>query len=308
MPDFELTILGTSSSQPAFGRFPSCHILQCGNNLYMIDCGEGSQMQLSRFHIKRSKIKTVFISHLHGDHIYGLPGVITSFMHFNRQEPLTIIGPYGIRFYIEASLQASKALLGFDLDIHEYDAAIHQQMYTDEKIDVLSIPLLHNIPTMGFLFKEQVNYLRLDKNFIQNLDLSFDEMRALKNGEDILYKDGQTIKSEEACLPKNKGVTYAYLSDTAYNEDVVPLIKDVDVIYHETTYLHDMHTEATARLHSTSIQAASIAKMANVGTLICGHYSSRYKSIEQFENECKSIFPNTILGKEGLSLKIQSNK
>jgi ribonuclease Z len=307
MPDFELTILGTSSSQPAFGRFPSCHILQCGNNIYMIDCGEGSQMQLSKYHIKRSKIKTIFITHLHGDHIYGLPGVVTSFMHFNRQDSLTIIGPHGIKYYIEASLQASKAMLGFDLIVQEYDASVHQSLYIDEKINVQSIPLVHNIPTMGFLFREQVNYLRLDKNFIANLDLSFDEMKALKNGEDIVYKNELTIKSTDACLPKNKGVTYAYLSDTAYNEDVVSYIQDTDVIYHETTYLKDMNEEATARMHSTSIQAATIAKKANVGTLICGHYSSRYKSIDLFEEECKSVFPNTILGKEGLSLKIQSH-
>lgn len=307
MPDFELTILGTSSSQPAFGRFPSCHILQCGNNLYMIDCGEGSQMQLSKYNVKRSKIKTIFITHMHGDHIYGLPGVVTSFMHFNRQEALTIVGPYGLKHYIEVSLQASKAMLGFDLIIHEHDASIHQTVYSDEKIRAQSIPLTHNVPTMGFLFNEQVNYLRLDKNFIQNLELSFDDMKALKNGYDIVYKDGKTIKSSEACLPKNKGVSYAYLSDTAYNEDIIPLIAEVDVIYHETTYLNDMNREATARMHSTSIQAATIAKMANVGTLICGHYSSRYKSIDQFEEECKSIFPNTILGKEGLCLKIQSH-
>jgi ribonuclease Z len=304
MPDFELTILGTSSSQPAYGRFPSCQILQCGNNLYMIDCGEGSQMQMSRYHIKRSKIKAVFISHLHGDHIYGLPGVITSFMHYNRQDKLILIGPKGLGYYIEACLVSSKAKLEFEVEIKEYDAAYSQEVYRDSKISVVSVPLKHNIPTMGYLFKEEVNYLRLNKNFIASLDLTHEDMKALKNGKDIVYRDGQIIRSADACLSKNEGVSYAYISDSAYDESIVPLIENVDVIYHETTYLKDMEEEASVRMHSTSVQAAAIAKKANSSTLICGHYSSRYKCIDQFEAECKSVFEASILGKEGLCLKI----
>ncbi len=304
MPDFELTILGTSSSQPAFGRYPSCQILQCGSDIYMIDCGEGSQMQLSNYHIKRSKIKAIFISHLHGDHIYGLPGVVTSFMHFDRKEKLLLIGPKGLKYYIESSLAASQAKLGFSLEIQEYDPTISQVVLHDSNIKVTSIPLKHNIPTMGYLFTEEVNYLRLNKNFIRTLDLSHEEMKALKNGKDILYQDGNLIRSADACLPKNEGMSYAYISDTAYNESILPLIENVDVMYHETTYLNDMQEEAAARMHSTSVQAATIASKAKAGKLICGHYSSRYKFIEQFETECKSIFADTILGIEGLNMQI----
>ncbi len=304
MPSFELTILGTSSSQPAFGRFPTCQILQCGNNMYMIDCGEASQIQLSKFNIKRSKIKVIFISHLHGDHIYGLPGVITSFMHYNRKDDLTIIGPHGIQYYVEASLAASQAHIGFTINFKEYDTTVSQQVHSDEKLSVMSVPLNHGIPTMGFLFKENVHYRKLDKSKIEFWNLDFEEMKLLKSGQDISREDGTKIYVNEVCLPKNEPVTYAFISDTKYDESIIDYVQNVDVLYHETTYLHDMDLEALQRFHSTSTQAATIAKMANAGKLITGHYSSRYKSLHEFEEECKSVFENTILGMEGLNVII----
>jgi ribonuclease Z len=302
MPNFELTILGTSSSQPAFGRFPTCQILQCGNNLYMIDCGEGSQIQLSKYNIKRAKIKVIFISHMHGDHVYGLPGVITSFMHFNRKDQLTIIGPTGIKMFVEACLAASKAHLGFPLIIEEFDTTISQCVHTDNKVNVTSIPLKHGIPTMGYLFTEEVTYRRLDKSLISSMSLSHNDMKALKNGEDIILSDGKMIKSEDVCLPINLPIKYGFISDTAYDETIIPIIQGATAIYHETTYLNEMELEATARFHSTTIQAATIAKKANVGKLFCGHYSSRYKLIDEFENECRSVFTESYLGYEGLNV------
>jgi ribonuclease Z len=302
MPNFELTILGTSSSQPAFGRFPTCQILQCGNNLYMIDCGEGSQIQLSKYSIKRAKIKVIFISHMHGDHVYGLPGVITSFMHYNRKDELIIVGPNGIKLFVDSCLAASQAHLGFPLTIQEFDTTSSQTLYSDTAVNVSSIPLYHGIPTMGFLFTEIVNYRRLNKAFISSLQLSHDEMKDLKKGIDVHRPDGKIVRSEDACLPINLPMKYAFLSDTSYNESVVPIIQNATVIYHETTYLQDMESEASARFHSTTLQAATIAKKANVGKLICGHYSSRYKSIDAFEQECRSIFTESYLGYEGLTM------
>ncbi len=299
MNAFELTLLGTSSSQPAFDRFPTSQVLRYHNDLYLIDCGEGTQIQLSRYKIKRNQIKTIFISHLHGDHIFGLPGVVTSFLHYSRKEPLLIIGPVGIRQFVDTCLGLSQAQLNFELNIAEYDASVSQTVYTDGNLEVKSLPLSHRLPTMGYLFKERIQERNLDVQKLPIYRLSVDEMKTLKTDRAVIRSNGQRVEPDEVCLPKTALRTYAFLSDTVFLPSIVDEIKGVDVLYHETTYLNDMEKEAILRQHSTSGQAAEIAKRAQAGLLITGHYSSRYKLLDAFLTECSEIFPNTRLGREG---------
>ncbi|MBK8700994.1 MAG: ribonuclease Z [Saprospiraceae bacterium] len=305
MKAFELTLLGTSSSQPAFGRFPSSQLLQYDNHYFMIDCGEGIQIQLSRYKIKRNRINTIFISHLHGDHIYGLPGVVTSFLHHQRSEPLRIIGPIGIKAYLETCLGLSEVHLAFRLEIEEKDATRGGIIYENERIMVSAIPLKHRIPTMGFLFTEKEVFYRLIPEKIIAFDLSHEEMHMLKSGKTVFRSEGEPgITPSDVCHPLAKLRSYAYISDTIYDQSVVPIIQGVDVLYHETTYLKDMEKEAIDRMHATSEQAANIASLAGAGRLITGHYSSRYRSIQEFETECREIFTATFLGMEGMVIKI----
>ena len=293
-----MTLLGTSSSQPAFDRFPSSQILRYNNDLWMVDCGEGTQIQLTRYKIRRNKIKAIFISHLHGDHLYGLPGVITSFLHYSRTESLKIIGPIGIRAYLDACLGVSESMLNFDLVIEEYDATIARQVYDDHHLEVWSVPLKHRIPTMGFVFREKESDYCLIPEKISELSLTHEEMKALKKGSSIRRQE-LTIAPADVCYERLKPRSYAYLSDTVYDEGVIPAIKGVDLLYHETTYLSELTKEAIHRMHSTTTQAATIALKAEVGRLIIGHYSSRYRSLDGFENECRDVFSASFLGVEG---------
>ena len=299
MSDFEVTLLGTSSSQPSHGRFPSSQIVKYDETLYMVDCGEGTQIQLLNFKVKRNRIKAIFISHLHGDHIFGLPGLVTSFMHYSRVDPLLIIGPFGIKSFIENSLATSESGLQYELIIKEYDANISQQVYSDDLIDVTSIPLKHRIPTIGFSIKENLTKFKINPKKIEEFGLKYHAIKQLKGGERFTLENGYVVTPEEACFPKKNARRYVYLSDTVYDESLIPHIENAELIYHETTYLNDMKEAALERMHATSGQAATIAKKANVGELIIGHYSSRYKDVRVFEKECREVFPNTKLGVEG---------
>lgn len=299
MADFEITLLGTSSSQPSHGRFPSSQLVKYDETLYMIDCGEGTQIQLLHFRVKRNRIKVIFISHLHGDHIFGLPGLITSFMHYSRVDPLHVIGPFGIKLFLETCIQTSASEIGFDLIIQEVDAAQYQTVYADSLITVDALPLKHRIPTMGFIVKENLEKYKINPLKIEEYGLKYHMIKALKNGDDVVLEDGRVVTREEACFPKQKARRYVYLSDTVYDEDLIPYIEKAELIYHETTYLKDMNETAMERMHSTTEHAALIAQKADVGELIVGHYSSRYKDVRFFETECRELFPATFLGIEG---------
>lgn len=299
MNTFELTLLGTSSSQPAFGRFPTSQILRYHNDLYMIDCGEGCQIQLSQYKIKRNLIGVIFISHLHGDHIFGLPGVITSFLHYSRTAPLHIIGPFGIKKFVDTCIQLSGSQLNYTLIVTEFDATLSQTLYEDRNLCVKSLPLQHRLPTMGYIFEEKPQFRKLRPEKIELFRLSHQEIKTLKADQPVTREDGSILQPDEFNYPKSRPRRYAYLSDTIYDPSLVDAIKDVNVVYHETTYLSDMEKEAQNRMHATSWQAASIAAAANAGMLITGHYSSRYKDLSAFETECRTLFENTQLGLEG---------
>lgn len=299
MTEFDVTILGTSSSQPAFGRWLSSHIVRYGAELFMIDCGEGTQMQLSRFKIRRNHIMAIFITHLHGDHLYGLPGVITSFLHYNRKDALHVYGPKGIRSYIENFLETSDCHLSFELIIQEIDTEESSLIFEYKNyLKVYTIPLNHRIATTGYLIKEFVHNYKIIPEKIVEYALTIDEIKTLKGGKNVI-RMGKELDFKNFCYPKDNSRSYAYVSDTCFHEAVIPVIQNASLLYHETTYLKDLNKEAIERFHSTTEHAAEIAKRASVNKMIIGHYSSRYKTLEEFELECRTVFPETYMGKEG---------
>jgi ribonuclease Z len=300
----ELTILGTSSSQPTPSRFCTSQVLHFNQSLYLIDCGEGCQIQLSRFHIKRNQIKAILISHLHGDHFYGLPGVLTSFMHYGRTAPLKVFGPKGIEEFINSSLRVSLAYLSFELQIIEIDPQEPQLLLKDDILEISCFPLDHSIPTCGFRFTTNPVARKIDPSYIQTYSLTFDDIKNLKLGLTITNKDGNQITSDMVCQPPAPRIAYAFASDTCFNESILPHIQGVDVLYHEATYLQEMGGQAKDRKHSTTHDAATIALKAKVGKLIIGHYSSRYKDISLFETECRDHFENSYAAYDGMNIKI----
>ena len=301
-----LTILGSNSSIPNFNRMCTSHIFQVDNALYMIDCGEGTQLQLTKFGISRNKIKAIFISHFHGDHLYGLPGLLTSYMHFSRTEPLLIVGPKGLKKWLDCTFEISQAYFDFEIEIIETDAKVSTQVYKDEKVQVETFELFHRIPTQGYVFTELEKELKIRKEKISEYQLSVDEIIKLKRGESIDRAD-VSIKSEDACYPKEKPGKYVFMSDTMPLENIPKSCMDANLFYHEATYLHDMKEKAIERGHSTSIHAALAAQKANARQLILGHFSSRYLETDMFLTEAKTVFENTLLAEDGQFYPLHSS-
>ena len=301
---FQLQILGCNSALPANNRFPSAQVLNIREQLFLIDCGEGTQIQMSKFAVKRNRINQIFISHLHGDHVFGLAGLITSYNHFGRSNPLSIFAPPGIEEMIDTQLRCSGSILNFELNFIEVDPTIEKNIFTNEVVEVHTIPLTHRVPTCGYLFKEKFEHRNIDKQKIEEHQLSVEEIKKIKNGEGIVLSDLGFVECEFFLLPERKTRSFAYCSDTVYKESIVPQIMEVDLLYHETTFCEEHKDRADTTLHTTAKQAAQIAKLAKAGKLITGHYSSRYVDLSCILEEAKSIFPETELGIEGLVFSV----
>ncbi|MCF8246196.1 MAG: ribonuclease Z [Saprospiraceae bacterium] len=300
---FALTILGVNAATPAFGRFPTSQVLQYHNQYFLLDCGEGAQMRMSDFNIPRHKIRQIFISHLHGDHVFGLPGLLFSFDLKGRQEPLEIFSPIGLKEMILAQLRPG-GMLSFPVHFHEIDASKPMLVFENAELTVQSIPLKHGIPTVGYIFQEKPRPLNIRPEKIIEYQLSIAQIKAAKAGNTILLENGECIENQELTLPPVPLRSYAFLTDTLYDEEVLPYISGVDTLYHDTTFCNDHLENATLTLHSTASQAAELACKAGVRQLITGHYSSRYKDLEVFFEEASAIFPNTVLGLEGNTYEI----
>lgn len=294
-----LTILGSNSALPAQGRHPSAQILQFHNESYLIDCGEGSQLQMSNFGIKRSKITSIFISHLHGDHIYGLPGLITSYNHYSRQNPLTIYGPVGIKAFIEHSVFIGGNPLNFELTINEFDADVAQTLIDTDWVTVSTQPLEHRIPTSGFLFTMKNPRLKIKSGAFEEYKVPVDQRRTIQQGADFVSASGEKILNTVFTEPPVPPLTYAYLSDTKYIPTLAEKIKGFNTVYHEATFLKNLAEKAEATKHSTAEEAAMVARDANVKQLIIGHFSSRYENLQPFLDEAQAVFSNTMLAIEG---------
>lgn len=297
----KLTILGCYSATPRTDTNPTAQVLEIKNNLFLIDCGEGTQVELRRNKIKFSRIKHIFISHLHGDHYFGLVGLISTFRLLTRETDLHIYGPKGLKEVITLQMKLANSWTNYKLIFHELTSKESECIYEDDKVEVLTIPLDHRIYTNGFLFKEKLGERKLDMNAVLNADIDIAYYRKLKQGFDVENSKGKLVSNKSVTKPPNKPKSYAFCSDTAYKEAIVPLIKNVTALYHESTFLEKHESLAQPTKHSTAKQAASIAKQANADTLILGHYSTRYDDLTGFKNEAQTIFKNVKLANDGKS-------
>lgn len=302
-----LTILGCHSATPRTFAHPTAQYLEINNRAFLIDCGEGTQVQLRKYKIKFSMINHVFISHLHGDHFFGLIGLISTFGLLNRQNDLHIYGPKGLKEIIVLQLNLSKSWVQFNIIFHELQSSESQLIFEDEKVEVFTIPLEHRIYTNGFFFKEKTGERKLNMEAIKEYpEIDICDYQNIKNGKDFTKNNGEIIPNKELTLDPHKPLSYAFCSDTAYKPSIVSIIKNVDLLYHEATFLNDKKDLTQTTKHSTAEEAAKIAKRANASQLIIGHYSSRYNDQELFKKEAEAVFSKVILAQEGKIIKIDS--
>ncbi len=295
----KLTILGCYSATPRALTNTTSQVLEIGNHMFLIDCGEGTQVQLRKQKIKFNRIKHIFISHLHGDHFFGLVGLISTFRLLNRETDLHVYGPKGIKEAITLQLKLADSWTNYKLFFHELTALDSQLIFEDDTVTVHTIPLNHRVYTNGFLFKEKEGPRKLDIGLVEDAKINLAYYRKLTQGHDVVNELGKRIKNETVTKPGPKPKSYAFCSDTAFKEDIVPLIKHVDVLYHESTFLEQNADLAPRTKHATAKQAAFIAKKAQAGVLILGHYSTRYASLELFKTEAESIFKPVELSDDG---------
>ena len=295
----KLSILGCYSATPRIIAHTTSQVLETRGHLFLIDCGEGTQVELRRYKIKFNQIKHIFISHLHGDHYFGLVGLISTFRLLTRETDLHIYGPKGLKELITLQMKLANSWTNFKLIFHELSSKSSELIYEDEKIAVHTIPLDHRVYTNGFLFKEKPfdRKLDIDKAKARNIDKAY--FRKLKQGDDVVNEQGTIISNSEVTFEGHQPKSYAFCSDTAYKEDIIPIIKDVNVLYHESTFM-DAHEHLCAKTkHSTAKQAATIALKANASQLILGHYSTRYGNLEGFKAEAETVFKAVLLAEDG---------
>ncbi|RZJ63259.1 MAG: ribonuclease Z [Flavobacterium sp.] len=295
----KLTILGCYAATPRTFTNPTSQVLEIKNRLFLIDCGEGTQVQLRRNKIKFSKIEHIFISHLHGDHLYGLVGLVSTFMLLNRTADLTIYGPKGIKEIILLQLRLSNSFTGYNLYFKELESKESEVVYEDDKVIVSTIPLKHRIYTNGYLFREKMGLRKLNAEAAESYGVDKVYYRNIVLGKDIKLDDGTIVTNDKLTTEPIAPKSYAFCSDTVYDETIVPLISEVDALYHESTFLENESELALKTMHSTAMQAAEIARQANVKQLVLGHYSTRYDSIELFRDEARTVFPNVVLADDG---------
>ncbi|WP_424494032.1 ribonuclease Z [Salinimicrobium sp. GXAS 041] len=295
----KLTILGCYAATPRTFTNPTSQVLEINNELFLIDCGEGTQVELRRNKIKFSKIKHIFISHLHGDHFFGLVGLISTFRLLNRENELHIYGPKGIKEVITLQLKLSSSWTSYPLYFHELENKEPQLILNNKKVTVETIPLQHRIYTNGFLFKAKPGDRKLLMNEVLNYEIDVAYYKGIKKGKDAFLEDGTVIPNKKLTTPPEPPQSYAFCSDTKYNPEMVDQIKDVTVLYHEATFLEEHAYLAAPTKHSTAKEAAAIANAANVSNLVLGHYSTRYKDIQLFKDEAEEIFPSVELADDG---------
>lgn len=294
---FNITVLGSSSALPTSKKFPSAHVVNIHERFFLIDCGEGTQIQLRRFKIKFSSINHIFITHLHGDHFFGLFGLISSLSLLGRINDLHIYSPGDLKKTIYSVLR--KKEIPFNIFFHRLEYSEKALIYESKSIKISCFPLNHRIETYGFILEEKQKQRNIIKEKISKYKLSVKDILQIKDGKDHITEEGKVIPNNKLSIPPYKSRSYAYCTDTMYHEDIIPYIKNTDIIYHEATFAEDMKELAEQSKHSTSVEAATIAKKAQVSTLLIGHFSSRYKSYELILNEAKTIFKNTIAVTDG---------
>lgn len=297
-----ITILGSSSATPFLDRHPSSQLLIANDAHYLIDCGEGTIFRLNDFRIKKNKIKAIFISHLHGDHYYGLIGLLTTMSMHEKSDELVILSPPGLKKIIEIQCEISQTVIRFPIQYVEFSYS-HQTIYSDQNIEVSTIPLIHKINTCGFIFHKKFPERKIIKESIEKYHLLPLEIASIFK-EGFVMKDERKIFLEDISEKNLSKKTYAYCSDTRYDESYFPYIEDVDVLYHESTFMHKDIARAEYTKHSTAIEAANVARAVQANKLLIGHFSARYVDLEPMLLEAKSIFEQSFLAIEGLNFEI----
>lgn len=304
MQNFELTILGSSSATPTSTRNPTAQLLNIAERFFLIDCGEATQIQLRRFKIKFQRINHIFISHLHGDHYLGLIGLLSSMHLLGRTVDLHLYCPPELEEIIKVQFKYSQSLLKYTIIYHPHKYIANDLIFEDTKVEVRTILLNHRIPCCGFLFTEKPLLANISKEIIETYKIPIEQIAGIKAGADFITTDGELIPNNKLVSCKPQPRSYAYCSDTIYDERIVEYIHGVDLLYHEATFMNDMLPRANETFHTTALQAGTIARKAQVKQLIIGHYSARYKDLQPLLDEAQSVFSNTMLSIEGKSIVV----
>ena len=304
MSAFELHILGCGSALPTRRHNPSAQIVNVRGKLFLIDCGEGTQLQIRNNKLNFNKIQDVFLSHLHGDHCFGLIGLISTMGMLGRNNPLRIHGPKDTEQIFRPLLDYFCAELPFEVCFDAYEKGVHTKIFEDSSIEVFTLPLKHRVPTSGFLFREKDKPRHIRKDMLAFYGIPLNAIPSLQEGADYTTEEGEVISNERLTMPATTPKSYAYCSDTAWKESLIPLITGVDLLYHEATFLETHLKRAQATQHSTAAQAGRMARLAEVKALLIGHYSARYSDEQVFLDEARVEFSNVRLAMEGLKLDI----
>ncbi len=296
---FSVTILGSSSAKPTLERFHSSQVINYCEQLYVVDVGEGAQRQMMQYGVNMQKIRAIFISHLHGDHCYGLFPLLSTMALYGRKTPIDIYAPAPMGEIIESHLRLYGVDIPYPLNYHRVDTTKHQLLFENRTLEVWSIPLRHRIPTSGYLFREKPIGLNINKYCIDKYNLSIAQIAAAKRGEDITLDSGECIENGELTYTPRAPRSYAYISDTIFSAKAAKLCQGVDLMYHESTYMDVERNTARARGHSTTIEAAKCATQAEAKSLIIGHFSARYRDLQPLIDEARTLFAATELAEPG---------
>lgn len=304
MDKFEINILGCGSATPTLRHHPSGQVVNYKDKLFMIDCGEGTQLEFRRQRLRFGRLNRIFISHLHGDHCFGLMGLISTLALLGRTGELAIYSPSGLEQLLRPQLDFFCKDNPYTISFHEFGVKESELIYEDRSLTVQTIPLIHRVPCAGFLFKEKLKEPNLKKDKLDFYEVSIKDVVDIKAGANYITSDGKVIPNSDFISGVKPSKSYAYCSDTAYNENIIPLIREVDLLYHEATFDKSMLARAKDTGHSTAEQAGLIALKAEVKELMIGHFSSRYEDDQILLSEAQTIFPNTILANEGVCKKL----
>lgn len=299
MNSFSVTILGSSSALPTSHRFPTAQVVRHNEQLFLIDCGEGTQIQLRRFGFKMGRINHIFISHLHGDHIYGLPGLISSLALYGKKGELHIHAHSDLPLMMEGMMKFMNEITDLKVKYHPLNFRRSSLLFEDKRIRITSFPLKHRISCCGFLFQELASDRHLDRMAVEKYDIPVSQRQNIKKGADLVLSDGVVVPNSEITSPADTPRSYAFCTDTIFQKEIVPVVEGANLLYHEATFAADLADLAKKTFHSTSVQAAEIARLANVRKLIIGHFSSRYKDVSALVGEARAIFPETYAANDG---------
>jgi ribonuclease Z len=302
--NFSVTILGSGAAIPTSDRNPTAHLIEVRNRLLLLDCGEGTQMQLRKSGVKIQKLSHVFISHLHGDHYFGLIGLVNTLHLLGRTQELHLYSVSPLKQLIDLQLELSRTTLAYPLIFHPFETEKPAIILDDAQFNVTTIPLDHRVPTCGFLIKEKPEKRKIRKDFLKDAKVPVQYFERIKEGEDYADEQGNIYPNHLITDDPPAVRSYAFCTDTSYHEPIIPIIRNCDLLYHEATFMEDKAADAHAKFHSTAREAATIAKKAGVKKLVIGHFSARYKEVESLLGEAREVFPETILAEDGMTIQV----